>query len=216
MKGTDPILPAEVENNNTWWLMDLWWVLGARQNIMQSVWERSAYWSASMAPLLHIKNISAHPNTSLAPHPTPSPTHSHKKNDLKCTALYSSPSPDSFSACQDVFQTQTQTHSSLLKHSWPLKKFSDCFWQTYQYVCSDRKGKEGVNRVVWSGVFKRRHISLSSMIQQSSWVAEEGSHRVFICRCASLLWAVHESGMRCSKRSSLLLPNYKKASYRPL
>lgn len=40
------------------------------------------------------------------------------------------------------------------------------------------------------------------MIQQDSWVAEEGSHCVFICRCACLLRALHES--------SLLLPNYKK------
>lgn len=45
--------------------MDLWSVpvLGAEHNIMQSVWERSAYWSVCMAPPLHIKNISALPNT---------------------------------------------------------------------------------------------------------------------------------------------------------
>lgn len=59
-------MPAESENNNAWWLTDLWSVpaLGAEHDIMQSVWERSAYRSVCMAPTLHIKNISAPPNTS--------------------------------------------------------------------------------------------------------------------------------------------------------
>lgn len=54
------------------------------------------------------------------------------KNDPKCIALYSSPSPRRPLRLSrrgtGVFQTLTQTHSSLLQHTWPLWKFSSLFF----------------------------------------------------------------------------------------
>lgn len=47
-----------------------------------------------------------------------------------------------------VFQTESQTHSSLLQHIWPLKKFSGCFsylrWTYQKPICTqtERRGSE--------------------------------------------------------------------------
>lgn len=138
---------------------------GGRANIMQSVWERSAYRSVCMAPTLHIKNISAPPNTS--------PVLKMTQSALLFTAgTASGPSRWGTSASQ----TQKPRRIALC-HSIPglyrkfcLAVFFTSSWWTYQCVYTDGEETEGSlsGRLIFI-ILRRKKKKGDAYLQLSQW-----------------------------------------------